>query len=106
MIKTSTKLVLGGLRFAATSLSPMQAAADYTACSSKKETQSQFGLDPNRAGAMCQSVASVHKFRAQLDRTGGTDYFSGWHWDTYTWHYTAWHTCYAGCSAKVQIANR
>jgi hypothetical protein len=85
--------------------SPAQAAVSAD-CTAWKETKSEMGMDPHRARAYCRSIGSTTKVRARLIRDGAVDYHSSWFTQTYTTYSSGWATCYAGCRADYQLANR
>lgn len=74
-------------------------------CTSRREGNPQVGLDKFRAGAMCYSLQLDSRARAKLNRNGGPDYHSSWFTRLGTWHWSGWYTCYAGCSANVEIGH-
>lgn len=81
------------------------AHAAYADCDSTLQHKAQTGLDAYRAGAYCYQVGVDSKVRAQLVRNGGLDAYSVWFTGEYVWRYTAWHTCYAGCTDGYQVAD-
>lgn len=73
-------------------------------CSAVRQTQERsWDLDLHRARANCTSLQGDSKARGTLVRDGGPDYHTSWFTTTNKYYYTGWYTCYAGCSARVQI---
>lgn len=75
--KALTRTVLAGLLLASpiayTAASAPSAGATGASCYAWKETISQSGLDPNRAVAYCDWIASDTKVRTTLVRSWGPD---------------------------------
>ncbi|WP_161965037.1 hypothetical protein [Ornithinimicrobium cerasi] len=87
----------------AVSLATLPAQAVGGNCSAVKQTEAKFGPDSHRARANCASLQGDSKARGTLVRNGGPDYHTSWFTTTGKYYYTGWYTCYAGCSARVQI---
>lgn len=83
--------------------SPANAAAS---CTATKQVKHQTGLDYYRAAVRCTSIGSSTNVRATLDRSGAVDRHSAWFTTTNKTYYTAYASCYAGCSARTETAAR
>jgi hypothetical protein len=75
-------------------------------CSADKEIEVKVGLDNNRARAVCYSLDGDSKARPKLIRNGGPDYSGSYFTALWTYFYTGWYTCYAGCSGAYELAQR
>lgn len=86
-------------------LAPAEALSSN--CSAIKQTIVHSGsLDENRSRAICSSIGGDTAVRAQLNRSGGVDYFSPRFTTTNTYNYTGYASCPGGCFATYKNEQR
>lgn len=93
----------GIVAFAGLPMTATDAQAVGGNCSASKQSRSVRGPDLHRARAKCTSLKGDTRARARLNRSGGPDYYSSWFTTRNKYYYTSWYTCYAGCSAQVDL---
>ena len=81
------------------------ASAD-TRCGDWLQEDERVGLNDFRAGANCAEIDSDEKVRAHLVKVDAVDDYSSWFTTEYKSYYTAWQSCWAGCSASRVVSPR
>lgn len=103
---------LGSVMFAAlmvltagVAVASTSASAD-TRCGDWLQRDEKLGLDDFRAGANCAEIDSDERVRAHLVKVDAVDDYSSWFTTEYKSYYTAWQSCWAGCSASRNVSPR